>query len=210
MTLVETWLARAATADGVVFDFGGVVTASPLKDWELYPYCAAKGVDRAAVEAGFKNYRLLWDGGFIPFAELYRRIFADAGRPPPDEATLADLWELDSGGWIREIRQDTLDLMRLLKEDGKKIGILSNMSPEFYERLYVPHAAAWRAFVDAEVISGLVNLYKPERPIYDLAARRMGLPPERLLFADDTPLNVEAARRYGWQSEIYSAAPLRA
>jgi len=203
MTFVETWLTRAANVDGVVFDFGGVITVSPLKDWALYPYCASKGLGRAALDDGLKKYRYLWDGGFISFEEHYRRIFVDAGLPPPDDATLADLWELDSWGWIREIRQDTLELMRRLKADGKKVGVLSNMSPEFYERLYVPNAVAWRGFVDVEVISGLVKMYKPERPIYDLAARRMELPPGRLLFLDDTPLNVEAARRYGWQSETY-------
>ena len=199
----ERWIARARGADGVVFDFGGVISVSPVNGWELYPYCAAKGVGRAAIDGGFKRYRHLWDGGFISFEECYRRIFTDAGCPPPDAATLADLWELDSVGWIRELREDTLELMRRLKSAGKKLGILSNMSPEFYERLFVPHSPAWREFVDVEVISGLVNLYKPERPIYDLAAQRMGLPPERLLFLDDTPSNVDAARSYGWQSEVY-------
>ena len=199
----EQWLARGAMVDGVVFDFGGVISVSPMKDWPLYPYCAAKGVDRAAMDRGWKNYRHLWDGGFIPFDELYRRIFTDAGCPPPDAATLADLWELDAVGWIRELRPDTLELMRRLKENGKKIGILSNMSPDFHDRLFVPRAAAYRALADAEVISGLVKLYKPEQPIYDLTARRMGLQPERLLFLDDMLPNVEAARRYGWNSEVY-------
>ena len=208
MTFVDKWFARAADVDGVVFDFGGVISVSPLKDWPLYPYCAAKGVNRAAMDVGWKKYRHLWDGGFIPFEELYGRIFADAGRPPPDAATLADLWELDAVGWIRDLRPDTLELMRRLKADGKKIGILSNMSPDFHERLFVPRAAAYRAFVDVEVISGLVKLYKPEKPIYDLTAQRMGLPPVRLLFLDDTSANVEAARRYGWQSEVYPSFPI--
>ena len=206
MTFVDRWFARAADVDGVVFDFGGVISISPMKDWPLYPYCAAKGVDRATMDAGWKKYRHLWDGGFIPFEELYRRIFADAGCPPPDAATLADLWELDAVGWIRNLRSDTLELMRRLKADGKRIGILSNMSPDFYERLFVPRAAAYRALADAEVISGLVKLYKPDKPIYDLMAQRMGLTPEQLLFLDDTASNVEAARRYGWQGEVYPAA----
>ena len=206
MTFVDRWFARAADAGGVVFDFGGVISVSPLKDWPLYPYCAAKGVDRAAMDRGWKNYRHLWDGGFIPFEELYRRIFMDAGCPPPNAATLADLWELDAVGWIRVLRQATLELLRRLKAEGKKVGILSNMSPDFYERLFVPRAAAYRALADAEVISGLVKLYKPDKPIYDLTAQRMGLTPERLLFLDDTASNVEAARRYGWQSEVYPPA----
>ena len=203
MSFVEEWSARAASADGVVFDFGGVISVSPMEGWELYPFCAARGVDRTTVEAGWKRYRHLWDGGFISFNEMYRRIFADAG-VEISGADLEELWEIDAVGWIRNLRPETLDLMRMLKAQGKKLGILSNMSPDFYDRLFVPRAADYRALADVEVISGLEKLYKPERPIYDLTQRRMGLSPDRLLFLDDTPVNVNAARSYGWQAEVYS------
>ena len=203
MSFVEEWSARAASADGVVFDFGGVISVSPMEGWELYPFCAARGVDRTTVAAGWKRYRHLWDGGFISFDEMYRRIFADAG-VEISAADLEELWEIDAVGWIRNLRPETLDLMRMLKAQGKKLGILSNMSPDFYDRLFVPRAADYRALADVEVISGLEKLYKPERPIYDLTQRRMGLSPERLLFLDDTPVNVHAARSYGWQAEVYS------
>ncbi len=203
MSFVEEWSARAASADGVVFDFGGVISVSPMEGWELYPFCAARGVDRTTVAAGWKRYRHLWDGGFISFDEMYRRIFADAG-VEISAADLEELWEIDAVGWIRNLRPETLDLMRMLKAQGKKLGILSNMSPDFHDRLFVPRAADYRALADVEVISGLEKLYKPERPIYDLTQRRMGLSPERLLFLDDTPVNVNAARSYGWQAEVYS------
>lgn len=203
MSFVEEWSARAASADGVVFDFGGVISVSPMEGWELYPFCAARGVDRTTVAAGWKRYRHLWDGGFISFDEMYRRIFADAG-VEISAADLEELWEIDAVGWIRDLRPETLDLMRMLKAQGKKLGILSNMSPDFYDRLFVPRAADYRALADVEVISGLEKLYKPERPIYDLTQRRMGLSPDRLLFLDDTPVNVNAARSYGWQAEVYS------
>ena len=199
---VDRWLARAADVDGVVFDFGGVISVSPREGWDLYPFCAARGVSRADVDAGWAKYRHLWDGGFISFDELYRRTFADAG-VAVSEADLEALWEIDAVGWIRTLRADTLALMRALKARGARIGILTNMSPDFHARLFVPRAAAYRELADAEVVSGLEKLYKPERPIYDLMAARMGLPPGRLLFVDDTPANVEAARRYGWQSEVY-------
>ena len=205
MTLPEIERACAAV-DGVVFDFGGVVTVSPnTDDWPIYAYCAKFGVDRAAVHRGWQRYRSLWDGGFIPFAELYRRMFADAGAALADKQ-VDELWELDSGCWIRTLREDTLALMRRLKASGKKLGVLSNMSPEFYERLYVPRCAVLRALLDAEVISGLELLCKPEEPIYRLTERRMGLPPDRLLFLDDTEANVLAARAFGWHAEVYPPA----
>ncbi|MGN0845798.1 MAG: HAD-IA family hydrolase [Kiritimatiellia bacterium] len=201
---VDAWTARAVEVDGVVFDFGGVISVSPVDGWALYPFCAARGVDRAALDAGWRKYRHLWDGGFITFEEMYRRTFADAGRTLTS-ADLAELWEVDAASWVRTLRPETLALMRRLKAEGRKIGILTNMSPDFHERLFVPRCAAYRALADAEVVSGLEHLYKPERPIYDLTARRMGLPPGRLLFLDDTPKNIEAARAYGWRGEVYPA-----
>ena len=194
---------KCADVDGVVFDFGGVMTASPMDDdWPVYAYCAKFGVDRAAVDRGWQRYRNLWDGGFISFAELYGRTFADAG-VAIGAAQLDDLWELDAADWFRTLRTDTLALMRRLKASGKKLGVLSNLSPESYERLFVPRCAEYRALLDAEVISGLELLFKPEEPIYRLTERRMGLPPDRLIFLDDTEANVLAARAFGWRAEVY-------
>ena len=202
MTLSEIESACAGV-DGVVFDFGGVMTVSPKDDdWPVYAYCAKFGVDRAAVDRGWQRYRNLWDGGFISFAELYGRTFADAG-VTIGAAQLDDLWELDAADWFRTLRTDTLALMRRLKASGKKLGVLSNLSPESYERLFVPRCAEYRALLDAEVISGLELLYKPEEPIYRLMERRMGLPPTRLIFLDDTEANVLAARAFGWRAEVY-------
>ena len=202
MTLAD--IERECTAvDGVVFDFGGVMTVSSKDDeWPVYAYCAKFGVDRAAVDRGWQRYRNLWDGGFISFAELYGRTFADAG-VAIGAAQLDDLWELDAADWFRTMRTDTLALMRRLKASGKKLGVLSNLSPESYERLFVPRCAEYRALLDAEVISGLELLYKPEEPIYRLMERRMGLPPARLIFLDDTEANVLAARAFGWRAEVY-------
>ena len=192
--------------DGVVFDFGGVISISPRDpvtgEWALYPYCERLGISRDAVKDGWRTTRHLWDGGFITFEEMYRRIFEKAG-VELTPAILSDLWEIDAVGWIRHLREDTLEFMRELKGAGFKIGILSNMSPDFHEKLFVPRAAAYRALADAEVISGLEKLYKPELPIYDLTERRMGVPAARLLFLDDTPSNVAAARSYGWRAELY-------
>ena len=181
---------ECAAVDGVVFDFGGVMTVSPKDDdWPVYAYCAKFGVDRAAVDRGWQRYRNLWD-------------FADAG-VTIGAAQLDDLWELDAADWFRTMRTDTLALMRRLKASGKKLGVLSNLSPESYERLFVPRCAEYRALLDAEVISGLELLYKPEEPIYRLMERRMGLPPARLIFLDDTEANVLAARAFGWRAEVY-------
>lgn len=192
--------------DGVVFDFGGVISIAPMDpvtgDWALYDYGRTLGISREILKKGWDDYRHLWDGGFITFKDMYERIFASAGVELTPKI-LDELWEVDTVGWIRNLRADTLELMRSLKSAGFKLGILSNMSIEFYEKLYVERTAEYRACVDMEVISALEKLYKPERPIYELAEKRMGIPASRLLFVDDTPANVAAARSYGWRAELY-------
>jgi 2-haloacid dehalogenase len=56
------------------------------------------------------------------------------------------------------------------------------------------------------VVSGVEKLAKPDRPIFDLAARRFGLAPGVMLFVDDSEANVSAARAYGWQAHHFTDA----
>lgn len=188
--------------DGVVFDFGGVISVSPMDGWKLFPYCETQGLSRAAVMEGWYRYRMLWDGGAITFSQMWERIFADNGMVLTD-AVLEELWNVDACSWIAQLREDTLQLMKRLRSCGKKIGLLTNMAGEFYEKLYLERAQAYRELTDVEVVSGLVGMAKPLRGIYDYTQRQMGIPASRLLFFDDTPANVEAALKYGWQSMLY-------
>ena len=47
------------------------------------------------------------------------------------------------------------------------------------------------------VISGEEGIRKPEPAIYALAAERLGLPAEAIVFVDDLPHNLEPARELG-------------
>lgn len=206
--LVPPVVADFLEAKGVVFDFGGVISLSPfLSGDELRSYCETIGLSRAAFDDGWRKFRLKWDCGECSFRDMYRMMFANAGLPPPSEAQFDALWKLDAEGWVRTLSRHTLNLMRDLKSVGKRVGILSNMSEDFYDRLVVPRCAEYIALADAEVISGMERMVKPDRRIYDLAARRMGLRPDELLFLDDTKENVDAAKSYGWRSHVYRAEP---
>ena len=192
-------------AEGYVFDFGGVISVSPMPKWDktLYPYCESVGLPRQFVMDGFQKYRRLWDADQLSFCEMYTRIFADAGLPPPNDEIMAEIVRLDKFSWVDDLREDTLEFMRALKAAGKKIGILTNQSSDFYHDCYVPRCGVYRALADAEVISGLEKVYKPDPAIYRICENRIGLPPAQLLFFDDFAENVIGARALGWQAEIY-------
>ena len=59
---------------------------------------------------------------------------------------------------------------------------------------------------DAWVISGEVGLRKPDPAIYELAAERLGLPPDACVFVDDLPGNLKPALALGMATV---AAPRR-
>jgi FMN phosphatase YigB (HAD superfamily) len=188
--------------DGVVFDFGGVMAPAPGDDWPLYPFFERAGITMDAVKAWNEKYRPLADRGDITMEELYMKMLADRGVEPPEPGFCLRAAEIDGEGWAN-FKPATYELMKELKALGKKLGILSNMSQFYYEHYFTTVAAHIRALCDAEVISWQVHLLKPQREIYDIAAERMGVSPERLLFLDDTLVNVQTARNCGWRSERY-------
>lgn len=61
------------------------------------------------------------------------------------------------------------------------------------------------------VVSGVEKLVKPDPRIYALASARFGYQPAEMLFIDDSPANIEAARALGWHVHLFrDAARLRA
>jgi HAD superfamily hydrolase (TIGR01509 family) len=45
---------------------------------------------------------------------------------------------------------------------------------------------------------------KPDPEYYANIEQQLGLPGEAILFWDDSPRNVEAARQRGWNAEVYT------
>ena len=191
------------SVDGVFFDFGGVVVHAPTASgWCVLDYCERQGIDRAFALAEISRMRRATDGGDMPLAECYRIIAKGSGADvEPGFAEKAT--ELDCATWTN-LADETFELMKELKAAGKKIGILSNMSRDFFSAQYCRVAAHIRAILDAELISGFLGVTKPDPRIFALASEKIGIAPERLLFLDDIQGNVEAARRCGWRAERYS------
>ena len=180
---------------GIVFDYGGVISA-PQDPGFFAITERLLGLGREQVLAGWAAYRSELDRGTRSPEELYRLIARDHALAPAPEV-IAEIARADYDSWAHG-NLETLRWARELKAQGFKIGILTNMPPD-YEPWFNRAAADFRALADAELISGQVRLVKPEPAIYALMAERMALPPEELCFLDDTERNVAAARACGWQ-----------
>jgi putative hydrolase of the HAD superfamily len=85
-------------------------------------------------------------------------------------------------------------------------GILSNTCAVHWNHLLAERPWVLAGGPRQVVLSHEVGAMKPDRRIYDVAAARAGVPPERIFFCDDIPAHVAAAREAGWDAEVFRSA----
>src|SRR4029077_7114852 len=76
-------------------------------------------------------------------------------------------------------RPDAVTTLRQLKEQGYKLGLLSNCSIEI--PILWPETA-FAGFIDTPILSSLVRMKKPDLRIYHVACERLGVKPETCLY----------------------------
>lgn len=98
----------------------------------------------------------------------------------------------------------TFQIMQTLIEAGHDVTMLTNfhqdtlpLAAEIYPGLKLPRGVT---------VSGEVKLVKPDAAIYEQHSREYDLVPENILFFDDSPNNIEAARNAGWQAEHFTSS----
>lgn len=87
------------------------------------------------------------------------------------------------------------DWILQLKKRGYKIYLLSN-----YPKNYFTIHSKQMSFIDAAdgmVISGFVNMIKPQKEIYNYILEKYDIEPEESIFIDDRMDNVTAAKKAG-------------
>ncbi|NYI06187.1 HAD family hydrolase [Allostreptomyces psammosilenae] len=92
-------------------------------------------------------------------------------------------------------------VLRRVRAAGHRTALLTNGHGDDYPR------AGWAALFDAVVTSGQTGLHKPRPEAYRLVAERLGVPPARCAFVDDSPANVSGARRAGMVGVLYRSLP---
>jgi HAD superfamily hydrolase (TIGR01509 family) len=106
-------------------------------------------------------------------------------------------WIETLGGPIEE----NVALLRRLRASGKPVYALSNFGHETFALAERNHD--FLGEFDDRVISGHVGVVKPDPRIYEILFERVGRKPSELLFIDDSPKNVEAARALGMPAIHY-------
>lgn len=179
------------TIDAVVFDLGGV-----LIDWNpRYLYRQLFRGDDAAmerflVEVVTPEWNLQQDAG-RPWADAIELL----AREHPDQRDLIvayhERWPETLGGAIEE----SVGVLADLHDRPVRLFALTNWSAETFPTALERYD--FLAWFEAIVVSGAVGLVKPDPGIFRHLIDRNRLSPASTVFVDDSPANVDAARRMG-------------
>jgi len=181
----------------VVFDIGNV-----LLRWDprnLYRKVFADEAARERFLSGPLAMSFILETDVAPsFAAV---IEARASAFPEDAEALRLFdarWMETLGGPIEE----NVALLRRLKAAGARAHALSNFAHEKFA--LAAEAYPFLQAFDVAVISGREGVAKPDRRIFEILIERARRRPGELLFVDDSPKNVEAARAFGIETILYA------
>ena len=195
----------------VLWDFGGVFTASPFHG--TGEYAAELGTTRQELAEVVLGYGV--PDGDHPWHRLERGELpmVDAARLVTDHAASLGLEGFDLGSFFSSMgglgsvdhRESMLAVVARVGAAGIRNVMVTNNIAEMADH--------WRTLIpeglfDGVVDSSQVGVRKPDRAIYELALRTgPGAAPERAVFLDDHPANVEAARALGITGILVGADP---
>lgn len=188
---------------GVLWDVGNVIVRwDPRRLYsKIFPDTAER--DDFLARVCTLEWHVETDRGLDP-AENTRRLIE---RFPQHEAAIRawwDRWDEMFGGVIEE----TVEVIEALAERGVPQFGLTNMSAASWPAIRAMTPAFER--LSYLLVSGEVGLVKPDPAIFRLLCEKVGMAPEELLFVDDSPRNVEAARALGfWVHHFTVPARLR-
>jgi putative hydrolase of the HAD superfamily len=176
-----------------VFDLGGVIVAhdNSVMHRRIAGRCAsgyrAEDVARLTSDAR-------WGTG-APIEALHARLKAEGG--------YGGDWPTFIDDWCCHLLVDPSMLAFVERLAARhRVMIFSNTNKVHWDS-QVSATAGRLARLEAH-LSHELGALKPDLDAYGLVAKRAGLPPETLLFFDDLPINVEAARRVDFQAEVFT------
>ena len=187
--------------ESVVFDVGNVLIPWNPR-WLLRKLLADDAaVERFLHESDFLTWNALHDAGQTFAVGIAQQAERFPQWRPLFEAFF-ERWEECCAPAIDE----TVALARALRRNDYRTLALTNFSAETW-----PRALALYPFLhefEGVVVSGHERLMKPQPAIYRLLCERYGVDPQRAVFIDDSPPNVEGARAVG-MAGLHFTTPAR-
>ena len=182
-----------ADRDGLILDYGGVLTSDPFASFEAF--CAAEQLapdtvrDRLRHDPEARDLLAGLETGALTAPEFELAFGALLG------VEHTRLLQRMFGGMEHDAAM--IDGVRALRRPGLRIALLSNSIGGSYDRELLEE------LFDAWVISSEVGLRKPDPAIYELTAERLGLQPADCVIVDDLGGNLKPARALGMATVLH-------
>ena len=184
----------------LIFDLGGV-----LLDWSPYNLYNnffdgnKNAVDGFLKEIDFFSWNYKQDKGRL-FSEGVAELSARFPHYSDLIRAYDERWEESISGPI----QSTVDLLVPLKEKGHLLYGLTNWSDEKFH-LVNQKFPFFDLFEDI-LVSGAVNLAKPDPRIFELLLEKIGYSAFECIFIDDSLVNINSARKMGFMTILYESS----
>ncbi|WP_167546831.1 HAD family hydrolase [Stieleria maiorica] len=183
----------------VYFDLGNVlVSFDPEIACRNFAELAGVSADRAReviYESGLQDR---YESGEITsrsFTQTLREVLQlDADRLPQDQVldAISDMFTpIDS----------MVPVVEFARRSAGRVGVLSNTCPAHWRWVRKQPWPVSQIDYDVRILSCEVMSMKPDGKIYEAAEKAARVRPDRILFIDDKPENVEAAAQRGWRAE---------
>lgn len=186
---------RACSVDVVLFDFGGVLAEEGFRNG-LRTIARKSGRDPDDVSR--MGFELVYDTGYVlgksSEAEFWRALRERTGIRDGDSV----LRDIILSHFI--LRPSMLAVARELRERGVSPGILSDQC-NWLDEL----EGRYRFFGEFDHVFNSYHLGRGKREagLFDEVVRRIGVTPDRALFIDDNPGNVDRARGRGLKGILF-------
>lgn len=189
----------------VCFDWGGVILRI-CRSWQ--EGCERAGLtvrEDATSEEMRARRRVIADSfqvGAMGPAEFFAQLSAATGGAysPAEVERIHHAWLIEEYEGVGEV------VDALTRLEGVETGLLSNTNEEHWRRHQSDRCAGLECFPAVSRLrhrhaSHLLKLAKPGVDIYHAFAKQTGHRAEGILFFDDLPENIAAAREAGWHAE---------
>lgn len=171
-----------------MFDLGGVLMTSGAGVGEL---AVAAGVDEAVFAPAYWAPRHAYDLGSSG-QDYWTAVLGGT----PDPALVRRLVEIESAAWT-VLPPASAALLERLR--GERLAVLSNAPRPLAA---AARGAGWSSAMAALAFSSETGLMKPDPAVYARADELLG--PGPMVFFDDKPENVDAARAHGWEAHLWA------
>jgi 2-haloacid dehalogenase len=187
----------------IIFDFGNVLLGWDARHLYQRFFPDLQSVDSFLEQIQFSEWNARLDAGY-PF----RDGVADLSKKFPQYAELIAAYDTHWEESLTGTHDETIEIVRQLKQAGWELHLLSNFSIEKFESIQSRHT--YLSLFETKIISGEHKLIKPDPAIFHLTLQKIKRQAEECLFIDDSIPNIETAASLGFQTIHYqSPAQLR-